>query len=190
MKRGLLALIIILLTLGMNACKWQQSIKNNKIRKEWIGKQILFPSDYQCNLLGKNIAFDTCAKLLYGEYKILLYIDSTGCTDCIQHLFVWRHLRQEADSLFPKKLTFLFFLQQKNTRELQFLLQRNRMDFPVFIDINNQINQLNNFPSQTEFQCFLLDKNNRVLAVGNPVLNPPNLGPLQTSYSGKQRIML
>ena len=136
-----------------------------------MGKQILFPNDYQCNLLGKNITLDSCAKLLYSDYKILLYIDATGCIDWIQHLFVWRQLRQEADSLFPKKLTFLFFFQQKNTKKLLFLLQRNRMEFPVFVDVNNQINQLNNFPPQIEFQCFLLDKNNRVLVVGNPALN-------------------
>jgi hypothetical protein len=186
-KKLLVPLIIALLTLGINACKRQQDIEYNKIRREWIGKQILFPSDCQCNLLGKNIALDTCSKLLYGEYKILLYIDSTGCTDCTQHLFVWRHLRQEADSLFPEKLAFVFFLQQKNTRELQFLLQRNRVDYPVFVDINNQINQLNNFPTKVDFQCFLLDSNNKVLMIGNPALNPDIWELYKQQISGEKR---
>jgi len=30
---------------------------------------------------------------------------------------------------------------------------------------------LNRFPIQTQYQCFLLDKDNKVLMVGNPVLN-------------------
>jgi hypothetical protein len=31
--------------------------------------------------------------------------------------------------------------------------------------------KLNNFPQEREYQCFLLDKQNRVVMVGNPVYN-------------------
>jgi hypothetical protein len=41
----------------------------------------------------------------------------------------------------------------------------------MFIDMNNAINQLNHFPEKPEYQCFLLDKDNKVLMIGNPVLN-------------------
>ncbi|WP_353937941.1 DUF1573 domain-containing protein [uncultured Bacteroides sp.] len=37
----------------------------------------------------------------------------------------------------------------------------------------NQLNALNNFPSGNEmFHTFLLDKDNKVLAIGNPIHNP------------------
>lgn len=52
------------------------------------------------------------------------------------------------------------------------MLKRDRFDYPVFIDENNQINSLNHFPDKPELQCFLLDKDNKVLLIGNPVLNP------------------
>ena len=51
------------------------------------------------------------------------------------------------------------------------LFARDRFDYPVFMDTNGAINQLNRFPKQMEYQCFLLDKDNKVVMVGNPVLN-------------------
>jgi hypothetical protein len=53
------------------------------------------------------------------------------------------------------------------------LLNSHGMDYPVFIDESNALNRLNHFPDKVEHQCFLLDKNNRVLLVGNPTLSPP-----------------
>jgi hypothetical protein len=44
--------------------------------------------------------------------------------------------------------------------------------YPLFLDMNNSINRLNHFPQQQSYQCFLLDKDNKVLMIGNPVLNP------------------
>jgi hypothetical protein len=42
----------------------------------------------------------------------------------------------------------------------------------VFVDKKNEMMQLNNFPKKPEYQCFLLDKDNKVVMIGNPVLNP------------------
>ncbi|MDR3235284.1 MAG: DUF1573 domain-containing protein [Prevotellaceae bacterium] len=53
-----------------------------------------------------------------------------------------------------------------------YLFQKEKFDYPVYIDRTNSINRLNHFPAQIEFQCFLLDSNNKVLSIGNPTLNP------------------
>ena len=42
---------------------------------------------------------------------------------------------------------------------------------PVCIDSNDELNKLNNFSSDPLFQTFLLDKNNRVKVIGNPIHN-------------------
>ncbi|GAB6011595.1 hypothetical protein [Viscerimonas tarda] len=79
---------------------------------------------------------------------------------------------QETDSLLPNKLNFLFYFHPKDTKELKFLLRRDRLEYPVFIDERNQIDSLNHFPKQQEYQCFLLNKENKVVAMGNPTMNP------------------
>lgn len=44
--------------------------------------------------------------------------------------------------------------------------------YPVCMDEQNEFNKLNHFPSEIAFQTFLLDRDNRVIAIGNPILNP------------------
>ena len=53
------------------------------------------------------------------------------------------------------------------------LYKSNGFRHPVFIDNGNEgneIDRINKFPSTPEYQCFLLDKDNKVLLVGNPSL--------------------
>jgi hypothetical protein len=138
---------------------------------EWVGKEIKFSACFQCNLQGKDTISTLCADLLDSEYKILLYVDSTGCTSCKLRLFEWRELMQESSKMFQEKVKFLFFFYPQNELELNYFLLRDRMDYPVFIDNFDALNGLNHFPSQPEYQCFLLDKDNKVLMLGNPVLN-------------------
>jgi hypothetical protein len=62
-----------------------------------------------------------------------------------------------------------------------YLFENADFNYPVFIDKKNGINQLNNFPQQQEYQCFLLDKNNKILFLGNPSINP-NIWELYKRY--------
>ncbi|MDR0506068.1 MAG: DUF1573 domain-containing protein [Dysgonamonadaceae bacterium] len=155
------------------SCK-KEDKKNEteRIVKEWAGKSIQFPEAYQCSFSGKDTLPELCIAELNAEYKILLYVDSAGCSECRLKLFEWKRLIAESDSLFGEKLSFLFFFQPKSKKEISDMLKRDRFDYPVFIDENNQINSLNHFPDKPELQCFLLDKYNKVLLIGNPVLNP------------------
>jgi hypothetical protein len=137
---------------------------------EWTGKQIKFPTNYQCCFLGKDTTNDICTELFNKEYRILLYIDSVGCTSCRFHLDEWKFIMQDMDSC-TDKVSFLFFFYPKNKIDIQYMLKYEKMNYPVFIDEKNEINRLNHFPAPMEYQCFLLDKYNNVLLIGNPTLN-------------------
>jgi hypothetical protein len=115
-----------------------------------------------------------CPDLYNDNYKIMLYVDSLGCTSCRLKLSAWKKIMEESDTVFTRKPEFVFFFQPKKTdeKDLQHIFRQNGFRHPVFIDKNNVIGKLNNFPSSPEHQCFLLDKDNRVIIVGNPSLNP------------------
>ena len=51
------------------------------------------------------------------------------------------------------------------------LLKRDGFDRPICIDLDDRLNKLNKFPADMTFQTFLLDKNNKVTVLGNPVHN-------------------
>ena len=138
-----------------------------KIIKQWTGKEISFPSDLYCTSMGKDT---TCIDLSNDNYKIVLYVDSKGCKSCHINLTEWKKIMQESDSVFIRKPEFVFIFQpeQKDEKLLQSFLRQNGFSHPVFIDKNNEIYKLNKFSSKRDYQCFLLDKDNKVIMIGNP----------------------
>ena len=67
---------------------------------------------------------------------------------------------------------FLIFFQFDDQWEIHSLLIRENFDKPICLDRSDSLNQLNHFPKDIRFQVFLLDKNNKVVVIGNPVHNP------------------
>ena len=62
-------------------------------------------------------------------------------------------------------------MHPKDAKEIRYLLKRDAFDRPICIDIDDRLNKLNKFPADITFQTFLLDKDNKVTVLGNPVHN-------------------
>lgn len=166
-----LNLIILVLLPIFFSCKNEQKEKEKQIAKlvtEWQGKEIKFPD----NLIFTRYLTDTTDfQIPQSEYKVLVYVDSIGCTSCKLQLHKWIELIEYTDSATQGKVPFLFFFHPKDTKEIRYLLKRNGFDRPVYIDLDDRLNKLNKFPADMTFQTFLLDKNNKIVALGNPVHN-------------------
>lgn len=179
---------LLLLCAFFISCKREKPTEDIKaIVSEWIGKEVKFPDHIRCQSFDKDTG---CISFTNPSYKIVLYTDSIGCTGCKLKLPDWKKLLTEADSLFPGEVDFLLFFQPKerDVKELSFLFKRDKFDHPVFIDMGNQINKLNHFPSRIEFQCFLLDQNNKVVLLGNPALNPQIWELYKEQITGKSEL--
>ena len=166
-------LISVFISLSLLSCKsGREKDAIMQTVAEWTGKKIIFPDGIPCQFLNR----DTVCMDPHNPttYKILLYVDSMGCNSCRLKLFEWKQLMAEADSLFSGIIDFLFFYQPKTkeARELTFQLSVYDFRHPVFMDIENQLEKVNQFPSEQAFQCFLLDQDNRVVLIGNPAINP------------------
>jgi len=173
MKSFLITLVVI--PFLFSSCeKAQQKREVRRIVTEWSGKEITFPDGVSCYLSGRDTASVFCERAFHTPYKVLLYVDSTGCTDCRMRINLWKYLIEEADSLFPGQLSFLFYFQPKATepKAIHYLLRRHQFDYPVFVDEKDQLDEMNNLPQNINFQCFLLDSHNQVVLIGNPVMNP------------------
>jgi hypothetical protein len=151
------------------SCKNKKQLSEaQKIVTEWVGKEIKFPDGVKCSFMGK----DTICPGIIKPYRVLLYVDSIGCSSCKFKLSAWQDLMHDSDSLISNKIDFLFYFQPKKKEDITFLLKVERFKYPISLDLKNEINRLNHFPSKIEHQCFLLDSNNKVLMIGNPTLNP------------------
>lgn len=164
----------IFITLIM--CVWvlascQESNKEAMLRlvNEWNGKEIKFPAHSVFTIQGK----DTVDFPYKGaDYKVVAYVDSAGCTSCKLQLNRWKDLVTEVDSLTDGAVPFLFYFQTKDLKELRYLTRREGFTYPVCFDEKDELDALNRFPDEMMFQTFLLDKENKVVAIGNPVHNP------------------
>lgn len=160
--------IYLLCILLFSACRKDEKKQLKELVQQWYGKEIIFP---------KNIVFTQLIKdtidfqFNQSGYKVLFYVDSVGCLSCKLQLSKWKDFIHQIDSMVEGDVPFLFFLELKDTREMLTILRRENFNIPVCIDTKGSLRQLNKFPDNPMFHAFLLDSNNLVSVIGNPVLN-------------------
>jgi hypothetical protein len=135
-----------------------------ELLQEWVGKKVYFPDNLVFTVEGK----DTVDFSIAGNYKILVYADSSGCISCKLRLNDWKTWMQ---SKRMDSVCFLFIFSPEKRKDIINALEITDFVYPVCIDEEQRLNGLNHFPAEFGGQTFLLDKDNRVLAVGNPVYN-------------------
>ena len=161
-------LYISLLLSLLTACKENNKEKFALLVQEWQGKEIVFPQDMAFT---RFVTEPVDYRIPDAEYKVLVYVDSVGCTSCKLQLPKWQELIAHVDSATNGNIPFIFVFQSKDDRELRYILKCDNFDRPVCIDRNNRFNSSNRFPQDITFQTFLLDKDNKVKVIGNPVHN-------------------
>jgi len=122
----------------------------NNLQKEYekmVGKEISF--------VGFTIPFNT-------KYKIVNYVNHDGCTPCRLNQTQWNLFINELDL---KQVQVIFIVESDSTK-------LGETNLPIYYDSSNVFYTLNHLPSDSRFHCFLLDENNRVVLIGNPVQNP------------------
>ena len=182
-KRTQLQLFVWIVFFSLMSCNNYKSRENtSRATVDWEDKKILFPEDIPCYVSDNDTLSELCGEIFRKDFKILLYVDSAGCSSCRLKLLEWKQLIEETKILYPGKVGFLFYFQPKSTEEITELLLINGFDYPVFIDVDAAIDRLNQFPltqvrlsqspQATLNQCFLLNKDNKVLESGNPTVTP------------------
>ena len=151
------------------SCNWNQKKYKKYAQKtivEWTGKQITLPRDSDTYIFDKKV---TCDSILDKKVKILVYTDSVGCTACKLNLYDWK-LRIDSLDDNPD-LSFIFFVHAQHTNQFSNRLRGEAFNYPIFFDEKNIIEKLNHFPKDYRLQTFLLDSNNHVVLIGNPLGN-------------------
>ena len=166
----LFLLLLLFAATFFSSCKKDRRLHEiAQILQEWQGKEILFPE----NIIFTIHGIDTVAyEIPLSPHKIVVYIDSVGCMSCRFHFDRWNRLIAEIDSLTNATVPVLFFFHAAaNPRNITRHLQMDSLNIPVVFDFQDELNALNRFPTHQEFQTFLLDEDNRVVFIGNPINN-------------------
>lgn len=108
---------------------------------------------------------------LNKKYKIVVCIDSAGCFSCHLQLEKWKsYIKEMQNKKINISVLFYVNLQNKFIIDVEFI--NNGFTYPYFWDNQDSIHILNKIPDNEDMQTFLLNENNKVIGVGNPVINP------------------
>ena len=133
----------------------------------WINTTIELPE----NIVFVRDIFDTVSVKLDSPLKIFSYNDSSGCLNCNLSLSRWKSFINEIMSLSGDKVTFVQVVSVTNMLTLKDVIYGSMFHYPLCIDKIDTINKLNHFSDDYNYRTFLLDEDNRVVLIGNPVQN-------------------
>ena len=66
---------------------------------------------------------------------------------------------------------FIYVVQNKNIRKMAVLCKQNKFNHPIFYDLDGEMDKINKLHKNEEYRCFLLDQDNRIKVLGNPINN-------------------
>lgn len=156
---------LLLIALFLTSCKENKGERIARLIQAWENREIKFPEKSVFTIQGKDtVDFE----LTDADFKIVTYVDSTGCTGCKLQLPEWQDFMQEIDLLSNASVSIIFYFHPKSKKELRRLLRLYDFAHPVCFDEKDEFNTLNKFPKERELQTFLLNRNNKVIAIGNP----------------------
>ncbi len=160
--------IIFLSFLLLTACACSKSPKEELLLLR--STPIQLPKNSIITYLGK----DTLATDYFrSKYKVVIYTDSTSCSSCaLNKLYLWEDLIEWSDKS-GDSVKYYFVFNPPMNDNIRIALRNSMLDYPMLLDSLGEFERLNpHLPKNKAMHTFLLDENNNVVLVGNPLLNP------------------
>ena len=163
--------LILFLLSFLFLCSCTQQPTERSIKK-FVGRQITLSPDCNAIWRAKDTVLTDFTKV---PVKLVVWCDSLACASCeISYMNEWHYIAAYADSLSQWfSIIYLFSPKKKDYSTVRRSLRASKFDYPIFIDRHATFVKLNpHLPKNRLLHSFLLDKNNKVVMVGNPLHNP------------------
>ena len=161
-------LYIWIVAFSLFSCQNQSKQEIAKVLKSLRDFEVVIPSD----LVMKSYCGEHAdSSLLAKPYKMIVYLDAQGCEGC--KILTLSSVYQFILDIKPfDKFGVIIILNPSQVDAADHLLEEMRFHHTVFYDAGGSFERLNPYlPKDEVFHTFLIDENNKVLLVGNPVRN-------------------
>ena len=145
------------------------STKKNQLN-DFIGTEI----NIKDTLTGRHNFKDTIIAIS-NTPKLIAYYDNIGCASCkIKELFDWGYYLEDIDSLKNNnQIDYLFIFRSNDKKAMDMNLVAYRFKRLVYYDTTGYFEQKNQSIAKNKgLHIMLLDKDNKIVMFGNPVLQP------------------
>jgi peroxiredoxin len=146
-------------------------LKHESIISKVLGTQLKLPLEFSTYDYLNSYKSDSTSTV-NANFKIYSRINAS-CATCINHIDQWRDLRHKLDKYNTSII--LMFHSEDDFEYLKYLCESGeikKIQFPLFLDNKNKFIKLNTFMQKHKhFETVLTDKNNYILAMGNPTVS-------------------
>lgn len=105
---------------------------------------------------------------------LVVYSDSLSCSLCqLSKIHFWNDILNEVDKYGDRMaVRFIFNPKKEDRQSVEFAIRTTNFNGTVYVDSTGVLMKQNTcIPVERMFHTFLLDENNNVLLVGNPLEN-------------------
>ena len=159
--KNILFYVVATLMLGCNSNTIDHKVK------ELLGQNLNIPDSI---IFLANGTSYTKEYFNNAEFKIINYIDTSGCEECKLHLFDWGKLQRGLDTL-NQEVKVCFIIWSKDIDNILKLSRIHRFNYPIMYDSLGLFARDNDIPLISGFQTCLVDSCNSVIGVGSPLYN-------------------
>lgn len=178
MKNILIALLIYFQSVIFVSCAWFENKNKEQLQRSeiesivnsWLGKVITIDTTVGF-ITERGDSID--ADMPDADFRLIRYIGGDNCTTCSMHLHKYNEALRILSDSAGTEVDFLCIICPSNIDELRRILKtENRSNLKILVDTRDSLNRLNVFPEADGLRTFLVDRDNRVLGVGDPAVNP------------------
>jgi hypothetical protein len=176
--------IICVIVIVLASCVFENHQKNRHI----IYQKITIPEFNIDNFLCTHDTINHSSynkKLKEFSYKIVIYADSLNCIDCDLNLIEWKQRIKEIEKK-QLDVCFLFILNYSYFSIIKQTIQRDKFHHPIFFDKQGYFAKANNFSKDIKHVIFLLNEENKIILVKNPINNANNWSLYIDKITSKQ----
>lgn len=159
-----LLLIFSMIMMSCGRCKLEEDISR------LMNKKITVSYDSLLNCSNEKIVYpDT------SQYRYIVYLDSMVCSSCtLKNMYYWEVLQDSIATLGKDVgLVFIYAPSKEEIRRFITDLKHTREEFVSLVDTSGYFIRTNSFiPENSNLHAFLLDRNNKIIMVGNAQTNP------------------
>jgi hypothetical protein len=166
MNPRLLKLILLISCLVFSCTSQTRKEYLSELVKERIGESVIFPSSIV--KAGTDSSLVAISQTVEYEYKLVVYTDG-DCGKCISELYEWSKFLNDNREVF-KSVREIFIIYSVNFPRFEYTTEKVGIKLPFYYDSTN-IYITRNTIDEPLLQTLILDKNNKILIVGNPLKN-------------------
>lgn len=129
---------------------------------EWSGREVIVPDSMR--LVNGEVFVKQPS-----DFTIVSYNGPKACSNCVLRLDKWHNFIEEIEDYSPYSVDVIMISSPLKRKDVTTTVRNTHYDYPLLLDEGDRFLSSNQLPEEPHLRTFLLDSNNRIVLIGNPL---------------------